>query len=83
MKNVKFETLKETVKGEKYYMLFKISLENRAGYCIAVQDDELAVEGIGNDALGANKIYDTLSCGEVSAIHTGDVIKDLKNEIFV
>lgn len=83
MKNLKFETLRETVKGEKYYVLFKVSLENSSGYCIAVKDNDFAVGGIGNDTYKATEIYDMLSCGEVSAIHTDDVIKDLKSEIFV
>ena len=33
MKNVKFTKLKEAMKGEKCYMLFKVSLENKSGYC--------------------------------------------------
>ena len=62
MKNVKFETLSESVKGEKYYILFKISIENKSGYCIAVQDDELSVEGVGNDFSRSKEIFNLISC---------------------
>lgn len=83
MKNVKFTKLKEAMKGEKCYVLFKVSLENKSGYCIAVRDDEFCVQGLGNDADKASEIFDLLLCGEVSAIHINDVIRDMQNEIFI
>ena len=83
MKNVKFETLKETMKGEKYYILFKISIESKSGYCIAVSDEELSVQGLENNFDRAREMYEMISCGEVSAIHINDVVKDMQNEIFI
>ena len=83
MKNVKIETLKENVKGEKYYLLFKLSTESKSSYCIAVEDEELSVEGIGNDAENAEKMYNMISCGEVSSIHISEVVRDMQNEIFL
>lgn len=83
MKNVKFEKLNETVKGEKYYLLFKVSTESKSGYCIAVEDDGLYVEGMGNDVSRAKEMYNMISCAEVSAIHISEVVRDLQNEIFM
>ena len=78
MKNVKFEALKETVRGEKYYVLFKVLIEDREGYCIAVEDEDFSVQGLGNDFDRANEIYKAISDGVVSAIHVNDVISDMQ-----
>ena len=83
MKNVKFEILNENLGKEKYYALIKISCSGRTAYCILVDDDSLAVEGIGDEYSRAEEIYGALSCAEVSSIHLGDVIRDMQNEIFI
>lgn len=87
MKNIKFETIIQTTKGEKHYMLFEVLLESKSAYCMVAEDDSLAVQGIGNDYLMAKKVYELLSCGEVSSVHMADVINDIRqdfrNEIFL
>ena len=82
MKNVKFEKLKETVKGEKYYLLFKMSSENKLAYCIAIEDEGLSVQGLGNDFNKAMEMYEIISCGEVSEEHLNDAVRDMQIEIF-
>ena len=83
MKNIKLEQIRDSKKGEKYYMLFEVSFDSTSTYCIAARDDELSINSIGNDILKANDIYDMISCGEVSSVHVADIIRDLQNEIFV
>lgn len=83
MKNIKLETIRENLKGGKRYILFKISIDTDFEYCIAVQDSELSVCGIGNDIDNADEIYGILSSAEVSSIHINDVIRDMQNEIFM
>lgn len=83
MKNIKLETIRENLKGGKRYILFKISIDTDFEYCIAVQDSELSVCGIGNDIANADEIYGVLSSAEVSSIHINDVIRDMQNEIFM
>ncbi len=83
MKDVKFERLKENTKGDKVYMLFEVLLEERSGYCVAVLDNDLSVEGVGNDFKRAEEMYGALYSAEASAIHIRDVISDMRNEIFV
>lgn len=83
MKNVQFEKLREIVKGEKYYALLKIYLEDMSAYCIAARDDELCIQSIANDSEKASEIFEQLSCGEVSAMHINDVVRDMQNEIFI
>lgn len=81
MKNIKFETLKESVRGEKYYMLFKASNETKEVYCIAVQDDDFYIQSVGNDLSQANEIYNLIVDSVVSAIHVNDVISDYQNDM--
>lgn len=81
MKNVKFEMLKEAVRGEKYYMLFKASVENKEVYCIAVQDDDFFIQSVGYELDKAIEIFKLLSDSAVSAIHVNDVISDLQNDL--
>ena len=83
MKSIKLETIRENLKGGKRYILFKISIDTDFEYCIAVQDSELSVCGIGNDIDNAGEIYSLLSSAEVSSIHINDVIRDMQNEIFM
>ena len=83
MKNIKLETIRENLKGGKRYILFKISIDTDFEYCIAVQDSELSVCGIGNDIANADEIYSLLSSAEVSSIHINDVIRDMQNKIFI
>lgn len=83
MKNIKLETIRENLKGGKRYILFKISIDTDFEYCIAVQDSELSVCGIGNDIDNADEIYILLSSAEVSSMHINDVIRDMQNEIFM
>ena len=82
MKNVKFKVLEESLKNQKYYALIKISVGVRAGYCVAVEDDELSLQGIGSNEARAKEIYDLFLDQEVSAIHVDEIVRDLQNAIF-
>lgn len=82
MKNVKFEVLDESLKNQKYYALIKISVGARSGYCVAVEDDEFSLQGIGNDASRAREIYELFLNQEVSAIHADEIAHDLLNANF-
>lgn len=82
MKNIKFKTLKEISKGEKYYMLFKISVESCCKYCVAIKDNDFCIHGISDDFNQSKEVFRILSNNEVSAIHLGDIISDIQNEIF-
>lgn len=80
MGNIKFEVINENMKGERFYALFKVSHKDNDGYCVAVQDDEFSVQGIGDNFNRASELYNLLLCAEVSAIHVGDVVRDMQND---
>lgn len=82
MKNIKFEVLDESMKTQKHYALIKISVCDKIVYCVAVKDDDLVCHSIGNDVKNAEKIYELLLCGQISALHVNDVLNDMQNEIF-
>ena len=83
MKNVQFKTIKENVKGEKYYILFKLSIEDREKYCIAVCDEEFSVQGLEEDFTKACEMYELIAREDASAIHLSDVVRDMQTEIFI
>lgn len=82
MKNINFKVLNEGFKKQKYYALVKASVEEKDSYFVLVQDEDLIIQGVGQDLVRGEKIYRMLLRGEVSSIHADEVIRDLQNEIF-
>ena len=83
MKNIKVEVLKEKSKNQKYYAMVEISVEQKRIFGFVVEDDDIAIEGIGNDIEQANKIYSYVSEMDISSINLDEVIRDLRIDFFV
>ncbi len=83
MRNIKLTVLEESTQKLRYYALVEVELEGKEGYCLILNDDELVIEGVGNNKAKAGEIYSLVRNGEVTSTHLSDVVRDCRCEFFV
>ena len=82
MKKFAVKTVDEIEKNGRYYALLKISEGDNEALCLFACDGESVVEGLNTDIDRANEIFVKLAKGEASILHIGEIISDIKQEIF-
>lgn len=82
MRNFTVKTLNEFEKNGKYYALLAISIGDSKAFCIFACDGESVLEGLGSEEEQAKDMFLKIVRAEASIIQIGEIISDMKYEIF-
>jgi hypothetical protein len=64
----------------RIYCLIELSIFENTVYCISVTGDDFAAELVGEDAVEAQKMFETLCDEFIPSYHLFDIVSDMKRE---
>ena len=82
MKGIAVDVVKEIRGKTCVYRLIKLSVGEKETFCIHIDGEEYACEGVGNDLDRSVEIFDVIVENQVSAIHIAEILYDIGTEIY-